>query len=184
MGDRAYVTTYVTTDMRHRLSAQEEFAFQNLTNAVMPADLFDLAQMQCAEDDAYNHPSSGTVTHQWGQEEVSVGYIDNAAMVLIEHMRAGRLPKRSFEVSQDGAYGSDMGWAIYYDADTDRVARGDYLNGSFLIGIDALVAKYMDKHNNAAATLQEIFEAYNVVIPTPPSPVIALIEQLNKQHSP
>jgi hypothetical protein len=185
MGDRAYVTTYCSVDARNPLSAQEEWAFQNLTNGEMP-DVNDLGHMQCAEDNAYGPGStgSGVVTHQWGQEEVGVGYIDGAAQTLVEHMRAGLLPKRSFEVSQDGAYGGDMGWAVHYDADTDRVARGNYLDGSFQLSLGEIISLFEAHHRDAAATLRAIFEAHNVVLLQPPSPVIALIEQLNKQHSP
>jgi len=180
MGDRAYVSVSVSTSPSNSLSAQEEWAFQNLANGVMPAVVDLLEQTQC-DDEGYYPVEDGSATYTFCQSEVSVGYTADAATTLINHMRTGELPKRTFYVAQDGAYGDDMGWAVEYDAESDTVVSGNWLNGDFQFSLAELQSRLTQHHGDAKAMMRALLKEYHVRPPKRPSPVIDMINRANQR---
>lgn len=187
MSDRTWVSVDVTTLASNGLDALEDAVFKNLCdgNAIprnSPQSHIDMT-LQLEDESTYGDVVDGrSMNHyHYGQSSVTCGYMATAAMSVVELMRAGFVPKRSFAAEEDG-YSDYLGWRFEYDAATDRVVEGSAQGGQFQIGLDDLIRWYNDANRDGNALMRMVIDQFNVKLKRPASPVIALIERINQQH--
>lgn len=182
MSDRTWVSVTVTTPPHNPLTDIEESAFMMVANGERFDRLSDIRSDVGIEDsNTYVDARTGNLTTHFGESEVRCGDMEQAAKGLVDLMRAGILPKRTFSAMED-AYGGELGWLFEYDCETDRIVQGGAINGDFQIGLMDLVRWYNEHGRNGDAMMRTILDAYDVHLPPPPSQVVAIIDQLNRTY--
>jgi len=174
MGDRTYVTVAVDG---LDLDVNEWRVYRQLCGG---EEIDPNAGSEPTEDETCYQRPDGTSVRHFGQPEVSVGYIRTHADDIVSMMHSGILTGRSFSVNED-CYNDEPGWLVQYDAETDVIVEGPEMGGSFIVTMESLLYRYEKAHRNAEAMIRQLFEEYNVRLPSLPSPVVALISRLNQQ---